>query len=451
MSFERPANRWATRHRRLALYAMSLLLDCLAIGGAFLLITTSRDTAPLEIGNHPLVLIMLPTFVMFGLVREVQSAEALGSASTALARALGALAAATVVVMMLSFLIKDNSLSRLSLLQFVVAAAAGLAVSKWLLRGFVNRWLGGRPMAELFLIDNVAAIPRTGMDCIDLSQRGLWPDMLRPDFIDRLSRIIEPYDRVVVACVPERRAAWALFLRASDVGGEILIERATLHGAVAIGFCDDADTLVLSRGPLSLGSRIQKRFFDLAIGAPLVVLFAPLMAIVAIVIHLESSGPTIFRQVRVGRGNRQFCMYKFRSMCAHDADGAGSRSTARNDDRVTRVGRFIRRTSIDELPQLFNVIKGDMSLVGPRPHALGSLAGDALFWEVTSSYWLRHGLKPGITGLAQVRGLRGATNQSEDLTRRLRADLEYVATWSVWRDVIILARTAGVLVHRNAY
>jgi lipopolysaccharide/colanic/teichoic acid biosynthesis glycosyltransferase len=132
-------------------------------------------------------------------------------------------------------------------------------------------------------------------------------------------------------------------------------------------------------------------------------------------------------------------------------DTAGNQSTQRDDKRITRVGAFIRKTSIDELPQLINVLLGDMSLVGPRPHALGSLAGNKLFWEVNEQYWIRHALKPGITGLAQVRGYRGATVEHADLENRLRADLEYADRWSLWLDVTILASTAKVLVHTNAY
>jgi lipopolysaccharide/colanic/teichoic acid biosynthesis glycosyltransferase len=175
------------------------------------------------------------------------------------------------------------------------------------------------------------------------------------------------------------------------------------------------------------------------------------MLTVALLIKLESRGPVLFRQIRVGQGNRQFSIYKFRSMRVEALDQDGRRSARRDDDRVTRVGRFIRRTSIDELPQIFNVLKGDMSIVGPRPHALGSLAGDTPFWEVTSHYWVRHALKPGITGLAQVRGLRGATDTPEHLTDRVRADLEYLSNWSLADDILIVLRTLRVIVHKNAY
>jgi polysaccharide biosynthesis protein PslA len=144
-------------------------------------------------------------------------------------------------------------------------------------------------------------------------------------------------------------------------------------------------------------------------------------------------------------------MLKFRSMKREGADPAGSISTARDDDRMTRVGRFIRRTSIDELPQLINVLRGDMSLVGPRPHAIGSQAGDKLFWEVDSRYWQRHSLKPGLSGLAQVRGFRGATEHESDLANRLNADLEYLEGWTIWRDLRIIWLTLRVIVHDRAY
>jgi lipopolysaccharide/colanic/teichoic acid biosynthesis glycosyltransferase len=153
----------------------------------------------------------------------------------------------------------------------------------------------------------------------------------------------------------------------------------------------------------------------------------------------------------MGTGNRFFWIYKFRSMRSELGDADGKRSTARNDDRTTRIGRFIRRTSVDELPQLINVWRGDMSLVGPRPHALGSQAGEKLFWEIDGSYWKRHVLKPGLTGLAQVRGFRGATECEKDLTDRLQADLEYISSWSLWLDIKILIRTLGVLIHDSAY
>jgi lipopolysaccharide/colanic/teichoic acid biosynthesis glycosyltransferase len=138
-------------------------------------------------------------------------------------------------------------------------------------------------------------------------------------------------------------------------------------------------------------------------------------------------------------------------MRAEISDANGDRSTGRQDDRITRVGDLLRRTSLDELPQFLNVLVGDMSVVGPRPHAIGSRAEDALFWDIDSRYWHRHAVKPGLTGLAQIRGFRGATEIKSDLSNRLQSDLEYIAEWSLVTDIRIVLRTFSVLFHRNAF
>ncbi|MEV5033534.1 sugar transferase [Sphingobium sp. LMC3-1-1.1] len=190
---------------------------------------------------------------------------------------------------------------------------------------------------------------------------------------------------------------------------------------------------------------------DLIVTVPLLIGLLPLMIAVAIAIKLDSPGPVFFRQQRIGRGNTLFSILKFRSMKAERCDLDGVRSASRTDDRTTRVGRIIRRTSIDELPQLINVILGEMSLVGPRPHAIGSTAEDILFWRIDHQYWKRHALKPGITGLAQIRGFRGATETRADILRRVEADLEYMNGWSLMRDIVILFGTIQILMHRNAF
>jgi lipopolysaccharide/colanic/teichoic acid biosynthesis glycosyltransferase len=214
---------------------------------------------------------------------------------------------------------------------------------------------------------------------------------------------------------------------------------------------DGHTTLVVSAGPLNFRQRATKRAFDLALTVPALLILLPVLLLIAVAIKLESRGPVFFRQPRVGHGNGLFEIFKFRTMRAERTDVNGNQSASRDDDRVTRVGRLLRRTSVDELPQLINVLLGSMSIVGPRPHALGSLAGDQLFWHVDERYWQRHALKPGITGLAQVRGHRGATHTREHLTSRLQADLEYMTGWSLWRDISIVLRTAKVLVHPDAY
>ena len=439
------------REKRIYLYLLSLLFDCGALVVGYLVALGFRDNAWLVAGDQPIIVLALPVFLMFEIAREVQSVESLESRALGTQRALGALLAASLIVLALTFLIKAEDISRLGYLIMFGVAALVIVVGKLVLDLVFSRWMGGLATATVVVEDGLHTKPLPGCDYVDVEAMGLWPDLDAPSSIDALSRIIAPYDRVIISCHFERRPAWATFLKSQDVGGEILLDRDLLHGAVAIGAYGTDDTLILSRGPLSLTNRLQKRAFDLVVSLVALVVFAPLMLVVAILIKLESRGPIFFRQVRVGEGNRQFLILKFRSMRLENADSDGKVSTQRDDPRITRVGKFIRRTSIDELPQLINVIRGEMSIVGPRPHALGSLAGENLFWEVTHAYWIRHALKPGITGLAQIRGFRGSTDSAEDLEHRVRADLEYVSNWSLAQDLLILLRTTKVLVHKNAY
>jgi len=210
-------------------------------------------------------------------------------------------------------------------------------------------------------------------------------------------------------------------------------------------------TLVISRGPLTIRERVAKRAFDLVVTIVSAPLLIPFSCLIAAAVKLDSRGPAFFVQRRVGQNNRQFDCCKFRTMRSETNDQKGDRSASPDDDRLTRVGRLLRRISLDELPQLWNVFKGEMSLVGPRPHALGSTAEGRLFWEAAEGYWLRHAIKPGMTGLAQVRGFRGATESREELEQRVASDLEYMNSWSFWLDIKILLRTWSVLVHDKAY
>jgi lipopolysaccharide/colanic/teichoic acid biosynthesis glycosyltransferase len=195
-----------------------------------------------------------------------------------------------------------------------------------------------------------------------------------------------------------------------------------------------------------------KRFIDIVISLLALAIVAVPLLIIACLIRIDSPGPILFRQRRIGYRNLPFEALKFRTMYHHTRGRGGLRQTTRHDPRVTPVGAFLRRLSLDEFPQLFNVLRGDMSLVGPRPHAPGTCAGGKPFELVTSFYPIRHRVRPGITGLAQVRGLRGQTETEEKLIRRVDADLEYIANWSLWLDFAVLARTVvSVLIDRNAY
>ncbi|MDY7559698.1 undecaprenyl-phosphate glucose phosphotransferase [Pseudomonas sp. CCC3.2] len=204
--------------------------------------------------------------------------------------------------------------------------------------------------------------------------------------------------------------------------------------------------------PLNGWSPFFKRLEDMLLSSIALLIFAPVMLAVSIAIKLDSRGPVLFRQKRYGYNNRLIEVYKFRSMHRHQADANAEIQTVRGDARITRVGRFIRRTSLDELPQLFNVLAGSMSMVGPRPHATATKAAGILFEEVVKEYTSRHRVKPGITGLAQINGYRGETDTVEKIEKRVEFDLEYIENWSVWFDLYILFRTVpAVLFTREAY
>jgi lipopolysaccharide/colanic/teichoic acid biosynthesis glycosyltransferase len=188
-----------------------------------------------------------------------------------------------------------------------------------------------------------------------------------------------------------------------------------------------------------VGSK-AKRAMDILIAALLLLALAPVLIAVACCIRIESGGPALFRQRRGGRFGRTFSIYKFRTMVVME-DGERITQARHKDPRVTPLGAFLRKTSMDELPQLINVLKGEMSLVGPRPHAV---AHDREFLERIPSYAQRFAMRPGITGLAQVRGFRGGTETNESLTGRVSADLEYIATWSLANDVRLLVATLRV-------
>jgi Undecaprenyl-phosphate glucose phosphotransferase len=205
----------------------------------------------------------------------------------------------------------------------------------------------------------------------------------------------------------------------------------------------------LVASPLSPTSQLQKEMFDRLFAALALVSLSPLLLAIAIAIKLSSRGPVIFKQKRKGADGRVFTIYKFRSMRIHiEKPGCVSQAT-RHDPRVTRVGAFLRRASLDELPQFFNVLRGDMSVVGPRPHALEH---DDLYQKVVAGYIQRYRIKPGITGWAQINGFRGETDRIEKMERRVEHDLYYLGNWSFALDMRIIAATiVKGLVHNNAY
>jgi Undecaprenyl-phosphate glucose phosphotransferase len=205
--------------------------------------------------------------------------------------------------------------------------------------------------------------------------------------------------------------------------------------------------------PIADWDVLMKWLFDKFVGGLALLGALPVMAIVALAIKLDSRGPVLFRQKRYGFNNELIEVFKFRSMYAEATDATAAKLVTKSDPRVTRIGRFIRKTSLDELPQLFNVVfKGNLSLVGPRPHAVHAKAVDRLYDEAVDGYFARHRVKPGITGWAQINGWRGETDNDEKIQRRVEHDLYYIENWSVLFDLYILVMTPFALAKtENAY
>ncbi|WP_437880319.1 undecaprenyl-phosphate glucose phosphotransferase [Pseudomonas sp. LRF_L74] len=194
-------------------------------------------------------------------------------------------------------------------------------------------------------------------------------------------------------------------------------------------------SLDLSCSPMDGLARLLKRIEDIVIGGLIMLLILPVCLAIAIAIKLSSPGPVVFKQYRTGVNGRKFKVYKFRSMVVHQEHGGEVTQATRHDPRITRIGEFLRRTSLDELPQFFNVLQGRMSIVGPRPHAL---AHNEYYKDLVESYMQRHKVKPGITGWAQVNGYRGETDTLEKMQKRVECDLYYIDNWSLWLDIKII-------------
>ncbi len=449
-SSDAPMSMMSRQARRYRYYAALAVADVIAIFlgfeiGGMLRITTRYTNGFL------LALMTAPIFVFFSFNNGSYGNQALIDWRTGLQRAIVALFEALALVLFVAFFLQTSSV--VSRLVFGAGSALSgmfLIGGRWLLNQRVKDGLAAM-RSELVILDRCEIEPIPGAHVIDADAFGLRPDARDPMMLNRLGSVVRGADYVFVCCRLEDRAEWAHLLKGTDVPAHVIAPEFDQMGATRLGRFHGHSTMQVSTGVMEMRDRFMKRTMDLVLTVPAIIVLTPVLLAVALAIKLDSPGPVLFRQQRLGRGNRLFELYKFRSMRTDQCDADGNTSASRTDSRITRVGRIIRASSLDELPQLFNVLRSDMSLVGPRPHALGSLAGLELFWDVDQRYWHRHALKPGITGLAQVRGHRGATLKRDDLINRLQSDLEYFEHWTLWRDLGILLSTAKVVVHRNAF
>jgi Undecaprenyl-phosphate glucose phosphotransferase len=444
--------------------AIVVLTACLAHWARFdsLLPAAPSNSAVLRV-----LLLTLLVFPLFGLYRSWRG-ESLGGEVARMA-----LAWSTVMVTLLlsEWAVKSvEDYSRLWLGTWFVAALALLGLHRW-----VGRRLLGSIRARGIDARKVVLVGAThaGRRIVAAARQSPWMGL------DVIGYVQTPYDQQTIADVPcagdldafiaslQQDApdqVWvALPMRAEAeikrlldatselpttirlvpdlFGYELLNHQASMIAGVPV---------ITLRGTRVEGhARIAKAVEDRLLALVILLLLAPLMVLIAIGVKLSSPGPVLYRQKRNGLGGKEIDVWKFRSMRMHVEPGGQVTQATANDPRVTRFGRFLRASSLDELPQFINVLQGQMSIVGPRPHAV---AHNHYFRERLDGYMQRYGVKPGLTGLAQISGFRGETDTIEKMARRVECDIEYIKSWSIWLDLKIILRTPRVLLKRtNAY
>jgi len=441
---------------RLRLYLLSIALDMLVLGLAFalanLLVLRSLWGEPGKPHGLIMAAMIVPVYVLIAVHGGVYGIRMIGNARASAVKAVWSLVQAVMLMLIIVYLGKiAEQLSRLTFLVGLLLSGAGLCAVRPLIDRIAIRLVGQVPHITVLLVDGVEVETPRDVWRVDARAIGVDPAVRDAAMAERLADGVAGAERVVVACSPERIGDWRIALTALSAKGEILVPEMRRFAPIKVSALADHPTIVVAGGPLLFRDRLVKRLLDLAICVPAIVALSPVLVGAALAVKLSGSGPVFFRQQRLGKDARPFMILKFRTMHMAQTDEKAEKLTEKNDPRVTRTGAFLRRSSIDELPQLFNVLKGDMSIVGPRPHAPAAKAAQSLYWEVDERYWARHCIKPGMTGLAQVRGHRGPTDRHEDLINRLQSDLEYVTNWSIWRDLRIIAATLRVLAHDNAF
>lgn len=441
---------------RVRIYLCSLTADVAILFVAFalanLLVIGELVGEPAKPHGLVMFAMIAPVYGLLAIQAGVYGIRSLGAVRETVLRACWAFAQAVMLMLVIVYFGKiAEQLSRLTFVVGVGFSVTGLILLRPLMAKLIPSLIGEMPAIAVVIVDGVPFTSPAGTVLLDAATLGIDPVRHDAEMAARLAFAVGHAERVIVACPSERINDWSIALKSLEARGEILVPELMRFAPAKLDEYDHHPTLVVAGGPLQYRDRIIKRLFDVVVASVATLLLSPVLLITAVAIKLTSPGPVLFRQQRLGRDARLFSIYKFRTMRNDMTDHAAAQLTQRSDPRVTRVGGFLRRTSIDELPQILNVLKGDMSIVGPRPHAAAARAADKLYWEVDDRYWERHCIKPGITGLAQVRGHRGATNAHQDLIDRLQSDLEYVTNWSVWRDVRIVLATLRVLVHDKAY
>jgi len=393
-------------------------------------------------------------------------------------RVLAAWSLVFITLMVAAYVFKvSDMVSRVWLAGWFLAGGALLVAYRLALRALVLRWtnqgrlkrrtviIGGGKDAEA-LIETIRAGAAN-----DINLLGLFDDRIderSPDVVagySKLGKVADlvefsrrtPVDLVIVSMplsaekrvLDMLRTLWVL-----PVDIRLSAHMSQLRfTSKAYSYVGELPVFDMADRPISDWNLVFKWVFDKVVALTALILLSPIMLATAIAIRLESKGPIFFKQKRHGFNNQLIEMYKFRSMYTDMTDATASKLVTKDDPRVTRVGRFIRKTSIDELPQLLNVLKGDLSIVGPRPHALQAKADNKLYYEAVDGYFARHRVKPGMTGWAQINGWRGETDTIDKIMQRVNHDLHYIENWSLFLDLYIVAMTPVSLfsARKNAY
>jgi len=343
---------------------------------------------------------------------------------------------------------------------------AGLGVLHLVWRGIISRWRAeGRLTPNIIIVganENAERLIASAAKTREVAVIGIFDDRLEraPSSIGGVPvlgntktlvghRVLPFVDRIVIAVNSGAQArVREIISRLSVLPNEVSVLIDGEEGgarSAALSRIADATVASIAGGPSDERRALVKRCQDLVIGTVALIVAAPVMLIIAIAVKLDSPGPVFFRQRRHGFNNEEILVWKFRSMQHHRADHTAARQTTLDDERVTRVGRILRPTSLDELPQIFNVLRGEMSLVGPRPHAVGMKTGDVESARLVAEYAHRHRIKPGMTGWAAIHGSRGPVDTPELVRRRVALDVDYIERQSFWLDLWIMLITIPCL------
>jgi Undecaprenyl-phosphate glucose phosphotransferase len=419
--------------------------------------------------------VILASCLLANVLFNAASAHRIASYRTLFAQLGRVLVAWTLVMTVLTvgiFLLKaGNHFSRVWLVSWYAGGAAFLIAYRLSLRALVMRWtqqgrlrrrtvvVGGGKDAEI-LIDQIRASN-------DIQLLGLFDDRIderSPEMVagypklGKVADLIEfarrtPVDLVIVSMPlsAEKRVLdmlTQLWVLPVDIRLSAHMSKLKFTNK-AYSYVGDIAVFDMADRPISDWNLVFKWVFDKLVALVALILLSPVMLVTAIAIKLESKGPVFFKQNRHGFNNELIKIYKFRSMRTDMLDEGAAKLVTRGDPRVTRVGKFIRKTSIDELPQLFNVLKGELSIVGPRPHAMQAKADNQLYYEAVEGYFARHRVKPGMTGWAQINGWRGETDTIDKIMNRVNHDLYYIEHWSILFDLYIVMMTPVSLVSKN--